>query len=66
MQDSVEYFQHLMQFIQKEEKKNNLKDIFNIFQMKVINKLKCTGCQGVKLREGKTTEIKLPIRPPTK
>lgn len=65
MQDALEYLQHVLDLIEKEEKNTKSGHIGKVFEFKTVNKLKCMGCGGVKLIESKTNEFKLPVLPPT-
>lgn len=65
MQDALEYFQHLFDFLKKSEKQFNLGDSTELFQFTQVSKLRCIQCGLVKLQENKSNEIKLPVRHPT-
>jgi ubiquitin carboxyl-terminal hydrolase 5/13 len=46
---------------QKAEKSANLSDLTKAFEFTTVTKLKCQSCHGVKLRETKVTELRLPL-----
>ncbi|KRX02624.1 UBA-like protein [Pseudocohnilembus persalinus] len=64
MQDALEYFQHFLQFIQKQEKQFKLGDSTEVFKFKSSNRLQCTSCNGVKYIENQAQELKIPVRSP--
>ena len=65
MQDSLEYLQHLFDFLRKSEKQFGLGDSTEPFQFAQVTKLRCLQCGLVKLQENKNNELKLPVRHPT-
>ena len=50
-QDALEYLNHLMDAIKKNQKQNNLPDLTEVFKSQFTSKLRCLNCNSFKLSQ---------------